>query len=40
MAENGDSNANPTRVAVIGYSSEVTALMPLATYQPHMTAPI
>lgn len=34
MAENGDSNANPTRVAVVGYSSEVTALMPLATYRP------
>ena len=33
MAEN-DAGAKPTRVAVIGYSSETTVLMPLATYRP------
>ena len=33
MAENGDGSA-PTRVAVIGYDSKVTTLMPLGTYEP------
>ena len=33
MAENGDG-AVPTRVAVIGYDSKVTTLMPLGTYEP------
>ena len=33
MAENGDGAA-PTRVAVIGYDSKVTTLMPLGTYEP------
>ena len=33
MAESGDG-ATPTRVAVIGYDSKVTTLMPLGTYEP------
>lgn len=33
MAENGNG-ATPTRVAVIGYDSKVTTLMPLGTYAP------
>lgn len=33
MAENGDGST-PTRVSVVGYSSDVTTLMPLASYEP------
>lgn len=33
MAENADG-ATPTRVSVVGYSSDVTTLMPLASYVP------
>ena len=33
MAEN-EGSAEPTRVAVVGYSSEATILMPLAAYEP------
>ena len=33
MAEN-EGGAEPTRVAVVGYSSEATILMPLAAYEP------
>lgn len=33
MAEN-DDGPTPTRVSVIGYSSDVTTLMPLASYEP------
>lgn len=33
MAEN-EGGAEPTRVAVVGYSSETTVLMPLAAYEP------
>ena len=33
MAENGDGST-PTRVSVIGYSSDVTTLMPLSSYEP------
>lgn len=33
MAENGDGST-PTRVSVIGYSSDVATLMPLSSYEP------